>query len=302
MNDPSTGQQRSEEITPATLPRLPKREPESHKGSFGTTLVIGGSRGMTGAVALAGMAALRGGAGLVRLAVADVCLDSVAIIEPSYLTTPLASDSAGRISLNSRSLVASAAQRATAAALGPGLGRSLGLDALVSWLYRNLKLPMVVDADALNALADRPEVLRQPGGPRILTPHPGEFARLTGARHAAGIPEREADAVRMAAECGIVVVLKGHRTLVTDGTRRANNTTGNPGMATGGSGDVLTGLVGSLLAQKFSTWDAACLAVYLHGRAGDLAREVLGEESLVASDLVDYLPRAFRELHDRQGT
>jgi NAD(P)H-hydrate epimerase len=247
------------------------------------------------------MAALRGGAGLVRLAVADVCLDTVAQMEPSYLTTPLPSDRAGRIALSARETIMAAAQRATAVALGPGLGRSLGLDALVVWLYRNLELPMVVDADALNALAARPEVLRKPGGPRILTPHPGEFTRLVGAERTPALQEREIAAVAMANECGVIVILKGHRTLVTDGQRRANNTTGNPGMATGGTGDVLTGLTGSLLSQKHSPWDAARLAVYLHGLAGDLGAEALGQESLVASDLVDYLPHAFQQLRQRQS-
>ncbi len=290
-----------DEITAATLPRLPERDPDSHKGSFGTALVIGGSRGMTGAAALAGMAALRGGAGLVRLAVADVCLNTVAAAEPSYLTMPLPSDRAGRISLDARALLGTAVARATAVALGPGLGRSLGLDALVRWLYQSVALPMVVDADALNAISERPDVLEHPGGPRILTPHPGEFARLIGAERAGAIEQREAAAVRLAAKTGVVMVLKGHRTLVTDGVRRTKNTTGNAGMATGGSGDVLTGLTASLLSQKWVAWDAARLAVYLHGLAGDLAAEQVGQESLVASDLVGHLPGAFAELRRQQG-
>lgn len=283
-------------ITATTLPRLPRREPESHKGTFGTVLLIGGSRGMTGAVTLAGRAALRGGAGLVRLAVAEVCLDTVAAAEPSYLTMPLPSDRAGRVSLDAWPLLQAAAARATAVALGPGLGRSLGLDALVARLYQDTPLPMVLDADALNALSTRPELLAHPGGPRILTPHPGEFTRLLGAEHTPPLAERETAAVELAARWGVIVVLKAHRTLVTDGQQTAHNTTGNPGMATGGSGDVLTGLLGSLLAQRFAPWDAARVAVYLHGLAGDLAAATLGEESLVASDLVDYLPKAFQEL------
>ena len=294
------GNELSHPITPATLPRLPQREPESHKGTFGTVLVAGGSRGMTGAVTLAGKAALRGGAGLVRLAVADACLETVAAAEPSYLTLPLPADRAGRVSLDACELLQTAAARATAVALGPGLGRSLGLDALVARLYQTLPLPMVLDADALNALSDRPELLSRPGGPRILTPHPGEFTRLLGATHTPPLAEREAAAVELAARWGVIVVLKAHHTLVTDGQQTAHNTTGNPGMATGGSGDVLTGLLGSLLAQRFAPWDAARLAVYLHGLAGDLAAAKLGEESLIASDLVHYLPSAFLELRSRQ--
>ena len=152
---------------------------------------------------------------------------------------------------------------------------------------------MVVDADGLNALASRPEVLDHPGGPRILTPHPGEFARLVGARPVSA-QEREAMAVDLARRCEVVVVLKGHRTLITDGHRWARNTTGNPGMATGGTGDVLTGLITALVCQHLPPLEAAQLGVYLHGLAGDLAADQLGQEALIASDLIRFLPEAFR--------
>jgi len=273
------------------LPRLPPRRPDAHKGDFGTALIVGGSRGMAGAVALAGMAALRGGAGRVRLAVPDVVLDTVAGFEPSYMTTPLPSDAAGQIGAGAFDRIVELAESATVVACGPGLGRSLELDQLVARLYREITKPMVFDADALNALATEPETLIHPGGPRILTPHPGEFARLIDGKLD---PELRSDAaVQLAARCGIVVVLKGHRTLVTDGARRAINTTGNPGMATGGTGDVLTGLITALACQHFEAFDAARLGVHLHGLAGDLAAEELGEVSLVASDLILFLPDAF---------
>ena len=275
------------------LPRLPPRRPEAHKGDFGVALIVGGSRGMAGAAALAGMAALRGGAGRVRLAVPDVVLDAVAGFEPSYMTTPLPSDSAGRIGPGAFERIAELAETATVVACGPGLGRSLELDQLVVRLYREVAKPMVFDADALNALAGEPETLVHPGGPRILTPHPGEFARLMDGKLD---PELRAEAaVQLAARCGIVVVLKGHRTLVTDGARRAINTTGNPGMATGGTGDVLTGLIAALACQHLNAFDAARLGVHLHGLAGDLAAEELGETSLIASDLILFLPDAFCE-------
>jgi NAD(P)H-hydrate epimerase len=273
------------------LPRLPPRAPDAHKGTFGTALVVGGSRGMTGAVALAGMAALRGGAGLVRLAVPGRCLDVVASIEPSYTTIPLADDDAGRIAAAACDRIAELAEAATVVACGPGLGRSGDLDRLVARLYQELPRPMVVDADALNALATQPEVLGRPGGPRVLTPHPGELARLIGRK--LELAPRELSAVDLAGRCGIVVVLKGHRTLVTDGRRQYRNTTGNPGMATGGSGDSLTGLVTALACQGLDLYDAARLGVYLHGLAGDLAAAELGEISLMASDLVRFLPKAF---------
>jgi NAD(P)H-hydrate epimerase len=274
-------------------PRLEARSPHSHKGTFGTALLIGGSRGMAGGVALAGMAALRGGAGLVRLAVPLACLDTVAGFEPAYMTSPLASDRAGRIALDAKAQIERLAASATAVGCGPGMGRSLGLDALVGRLYRMLRLPAIFDADALNALADRPEVLDQPGGPRILTPHPGEFARLIGKK----LPQSEWHdaAAELAARSNAVIVLKKHDTLVTDGDRRFVNRTGNPGLATGGTGDVLTGLITALLCQGLDTLGAARLAVHLHGRAGDLAAGELGQESLISSDLLRFLPRAFVE-------
>lgn len=276
------------------LPRLPERAPESHKGSFGLALIIGGSRGMSGAVAMAGMAALRGGAGLVRLAVPDVCLDAVAAFEPSYMTVGLPCDRAGRISLNAKDEIADVLEPATVIALGPGLGRSPGLAALVRWLYTKVSKPMLIDADGLNALAAQPDVLHTPGGPRVLTPHPGEFARLVGAERL-DAESRHNMAFQRAAQWRAVVVLKGHRTLITDGQRQAVNTTGNPGMATGGSGDVLTGLITSLACQGLTPFDAAQLGVYLHGLAGDLAAAQLGQEAMIASDLVRFLPNAFQE-------
>ncbi len=282
------------------LPALPERPIDAHKGHFGLALLVGGSRGMAGAMGLAGMAALRGGAGLVRLAVPDVCLDTIAGFEPSYMTAPLPSDRAGRIALDARPRIVELAESATVVACGPGMGRSLGLDALVSWLYVNLPQPMVVDADGLNALSARREVLANPAAARILTPHPGEFARLLGTDRITA-DRREEEAVRLAKRCGVVVALKGHRTCTTDGDTVAINTTGNPGMATGGSGDVLTGLITALACQGLSPLDAARLGVYLHGLAGDLAAEQLGQESLVASDLVQFLPEAFKRYRRDQA-
>jgi len=286
-----------QETAEEPLPRLPERLPDSHKGHFGLALIIGGSRGMAGAVAMAGMAALRGGAGLVRLAVPEPCLDTVAALEPSYMTLGLPADKAGRIALDAKRRIAASIGAATVIACGPGLGRSLGLDALVAWLYTSVPKPMVFDADALNALATRPELLARPAGPRVLTPHPAEFARLLGAGRMAAA-ERDVAAVELAFRCGIVVVLKGHRTLVTDGKRRAVNRTGNPGMATGGSGDVLTGLITALGCQGLAPFEAARLGVHLHGLAGDLAAAELGQEAMIASDLVGFLPKAFQ--HYRQ--
>jgi NAD(P)H-hydrate epimerase len=282
----------SDSSTPR-LPQLPPRRRDAHKGDFGTVLLVAGSRGMTGAAVLAGLGALRGGAGLVRLAVPDVCLQTVAACEPSYMTAPLPSDAAGRIAAEAYEQIVALTEAATVVGCGPGLGRCWDLDQLVCRLYQELAKPMVVDADGLNALASDPDVLPQTAGPRILTPHPGEFARLIGRRLEGDA--RRAAAVELAARCGVVVVLKGFQTLVTDGSRQAVNSTGNPGMATGGSGDVLTGLITALAAQGLEPFEAARLGVYLHGLAGDLAAAELGEVSLIASDLVRYLPKAFRQ-------
>lgn len=277
------------------LPQLPPREPESHKGDFGRALLIGGSRGMTGAITLAGLAALRGGAGLVQLAVAETSLDVVASFEPSYMTAPLPADEEGRIAGEARGALEKLAERATAVCCGPGLGRSPGLTQLVGWLYEHLPVPAVFDADALNALAEQPEILARHAAPRILTPHPGEFSRLAGGKNFLLRQQSELAASELAARCQIVVVLKGHRTFVTDGKQQAHNETGNPGMATGGTGDVLTGLVTALVCQRLSPFDAARLGVYLHGLAGDLAAEELGQVSMIASDLVRHLPAAFQQ-------
>ena len=275
------------------LPILPPRSRESHKGDFGLALIVGGSRGMAGAAALAGMAALRGGAGLVRLAVPEVVLDSVAAFEPSYMTIPLPCDAAGRITAAALEHIAELARPATVVALGPGVGRSAELDQLIGRLYREMPKPMVVDADALNALSTQHEILPQHNGPRILTPHPGEFARLVGEKLDGDA--RQSAAADLAARCDAVIVLKGHGTLITDGKRTATNATGNPGMATGGSGDVLTGLIAALACQGLEPFDAARLGAHLHGLAGDIAEAELGEVSTIASDLVHFLPDAFEE-------
>lgn len=281
------------------LPQLPPRKPDSHKGDFGRVLLIGGSRGMSGAIALAGLAALRSGAGLVTLAVPDACLETVAAFEPSYMTTPLACDEAGRIRGEAVEDIFRLADVANGVACGPGVSKSPELTVLVARLYEALPQPLVLDADGLNALAALGAQRPTPAAPRILTPHPGEFRRLAGEPHSrASWEELCRHAVALAAHCGWVLVLKGHRTLITDGRRVTYNTSGNPGMATGGAGDVLTGVITALVCQGLTPFDAAQLGVYLHGLAGDLAAEQLGQVSLIARDLVAYLPQAFRRLSE----
>jgi len=279
----------------APLPCLSPRAPDSHKGDYGRALLVGGSSGMSGAIALAGMAALRSGAGLVRLAVPEGCRDLVASFEPSYMTFSLPADREGRMIAAAKDRISEFADTADGVACGPGLGRSSQLGDLMAWMYQVLPHAMVLDADALFALADGPERLDEPGGPRILTPHAGEFLRFLEVRK----PSREdleRLAIRKAADWGVVIVLKGHQTLVTDGSRVYHNNTGNPGMATGGSGDVLTGIITALLCQDLSSLDAARLGAHVHGLAGDLAAEAMGQVGMIASDLVRFLPAAFQRL------
>ena len=279
------------------LPSLPPRESASHKGDFGLALLVGGSRGLSGAIALAGMATLRSGAGLVRLAVPDVCLDVVAGFDPSYMTTPLAGDQQGRIASAAEKTIDALAAKATCVACGPGMGRSDQLTLLVQHLYESTAKPMVFDADALNAIASINGPLTVAPAPRILTPHPGEFRRLIGDHHAQLTQEDLCKrAVQLAGQWRVVLVLKGHRTLVTDGRRITRNTTGNPGMATGGSGDVLTGVITALVCQGLEAFEAAQLGVYIHGLAGDLGAERGGQVSLTARDLITHLPDAFKRV------
>ncbi len=277
----------------ASLPTIPDRSPNAHKGTFGTVFGVGGSRGMSGAVALAGRSALLGGAGLVRLAVPDPILETVAGFCPNYTTVPISADVQGRISINATETVIRQSEAATALFLGPGLGRSAGLDPFVRKIVKRVERPLVVDADALNSLGSPTEPVEFP---RIFTPHPGEFTRLTlqptpDEEHA---DERIAAAVEFSKRLNVVLVLKGHATIITDGDRVSANPTGNPGMATGGSGDVLTGLIASLLAQGFPAFDAARLGVFLHGLAGDFAAKKLGQESVVATSIIDAIPEAIQ--------
>jgi NAD(P)H-hydrate epimerase len=257
---------------------------------------------MSGAIALAGMATLRSGAGLVRLAVPDACLDVVAGFDPSYMTTPLAGDNEGRICLAAEDTIHALAAEATCVACGPGMGRSSQLTDLVRHLYESTARPIVFDADGLNAIASAGRSPAIAPGPRILTPHPGEFHRLIRTQPAQRSPENlRRRAVQLAEQWRVVLVLKGHRTVVTDGERIALNATGNPGMATGGSGDVLTGVITALVCQGLAAFEAAQLGVHIHGLAGDLAAERLGQVSLTARDLITYLPEAFKRAASQVG-
>jgi NAD(P)H-hydrate epimerase len=276
------------------LPTLAPRPLDSNKGTFGRLLVVAGSRGMSGAAVLCAGAALRSGAGLVYLAVPQEILPIVATANPCYLTAPLPQDEQGRLAEPAEKPLLDLAKAKDVIAFGPGLGRNSAISSLLLSLRRQVRTPMVIDADGLNALEGQTDRLRNPAGPCIVTPHPGEFARLIGTDISTVQGQRRELAARFAGDHQVVLVLKGHSTIVTDGRRFYQNTTGNPGMATGGTGDVLTGLIAALLGQGLEPFAAAQLGVYLHGLVGDLARDDLGEVSLIASDLISYLPKVFR--------
>lgn len=290
------GKQALSAVRTAGLTLLKPRDNDGHKGTYGRALIVGGSLGMAGAVGLSGMSALRIGAGLVRLAVPRGIVATVASYEPAYMTLPLPEDDAGRLAASSLSSLRDAVKPATAVAVGPGLGRSDGVSEIVLRLFADVSQPAVFDADALNALAEHRTALSKHAGPRILTPHPGEFERLAGGCQFADRDTMCEAALKLAADTQTIVVLKGHGTFVTDGIRRYTNNTGNPGMATGGTGDVLTGIVTALLCQELTPWDAACLGVFAHGLSGDIAAAELGMPSLIASDLIRYLPYAVQSV------
>ena len=280
------------------LPRLARRAADSNKGNYGKILVLAGSRGMSGAAVLCGSGALRGGAGLVTVAVPEEVLPVVAPGNPCYLTAPLPQDKDGKLASLARIL--ELAQANDVAAVGPGLGRSADITKLIASLLSNIRIPLVLDADGINALAEQTDSLKGHKAPIILTPHPGEFARLLGCDVPIVQGRRQELAAEFAQKYDVVVVLKGHGTVVTDGRRVFVNQTGNPGMATGGTGDVLTGLIAALLGQGLEPFEAAQLGVHLHGLAGDLAQLELGDASMIASDLLIYLPHAFRQACNTQ--
>jgi ADP-dependent NAD(P)H-hydrate dehydratase len=278
-----------------SLPLLPPRAEDGHKGRYGTVLVIAGGRGMAGAAALCGASALRSGAGLVRVAAPAEVQPTVASFEPCYMTYPLPDDPEGLIRLEpSIPVLERLIAAADVVAIGPGLGQSVDVRGLVRWVIQSTDKPLVIDADALSALATQPELLSGLTRAVVLTPHPGEFARLVGT----GVAEVQADrigcAARLAARSDpLIVVLKGAGTVVTDGRRVYVNPTGNPGMATGGAGDVLTGVIAALIGQRLPAFEAAQLGAYMHGLAGDIARDQSGTIGMIAGDIVDSLPDAF---------
>ena len=286
----------SQQVANLTGPRLA----DSNKGDFGHALVVGGSVGKAGAAAMAGIAALRVGAGLATVATPLSVLPTVAGFAPELMTEPLADTDGGTIGVRSFEfgLLDSLTEGKRAIAIGPGLGRHLETQELVRTCVERYRGPLILDADALNAFQGANERLTGYGRSVILTPHPGEMARLVGTNVDEVQKDRLGLARLFASAHHVTVVLKGHRTLTVhpDGTAWVNPT-GNPGMATGGTGDILTGMIAGFVAQNPEhVFEAVVAAVFLHGLAGDVARDSVGEYSLTATDLIAALPEAFRRV------
>jgi ADP-dependent NAD(P)H-hydrate dehydratase len=283
------------------VPKLKPRPVDGHKGTFGRVYVVAGSIGMTGAAALVGRAALRAGAGLVRVATAKSALPIVASIEPSYTTAPLAEDNAGRISAKAVNAILDAVAENDVVAIGPGLGQSPGLRSIVEALLQQEALRLIVDGDGLNNLSKLGDWPKKCRAHVTLTPHPGEMKRLWSGLFREDMPQdRQETAARMASMTGAVIALKGAGTVVSDAKRVYVNMTGNPGMATAGSGDVLTGITAALMGQGLDNFDSTVLGVYTHGLAGDIAAERLGQVSIIATDIIDALPEAFKKVSLRE--
>lgn len=280
-----------------TIPKLKPRANDAHKGDFGRVCIVAGSFGMSGAAALAGRSALRSGSGLVRVAVPKSILPIVAAIEPSFTTILLAEDSTGKIAAGAVNTILKAAGENDCMAIGPGVGVSTALRSIIEALLKQENLRLIIDADGLNNLSmikNWPDILK---ASVIITPHPGEMKRLWDGLFRKPMPKDRKDlAVEFAEKANVTVVLKGTGTVVSDGENVYVNKTGNPGMATAGAGDVLTGIITALAGQGLSNFDAACLGVYVHGLAGDLAAEKLGQVSLIATDIIDFLGDAFKKL------
>ena len=265
---------------------LPKREVNTHKGDYGKILLICGSRGYTGAAALCALGALRSGAGLVYLAVPESIyeIEAVKLLEPVILPMP---DDGGMFAVQAVEKINALLPQMDAVAIGPGLGRSEGTYQVVKNVLCYAKCPVVLDADGINVIAEHTHILRDRIAPTILTPHNGEFLRMNQQLS----DDRCQCAANAAGNLGCIMVLKGHKTVITDGRICYVNHTGNPGMATGGSGDVLTGIITSLIGQGIDPLQAAACGAWLHGKAGDCCAQEIGEYGMLPQDMLQVLPR-----------
>jgi len=283
------------------LPKLTRREPDTHKGNYGRVLVLAGSVGYTGAAHLCAKAALRTGSGLVTLGIPESLNTIMEVKLTCVMTHPLPETDERTLSYEGKQKVLDLSEDFDVIAIGPGLTTHPSTKRLVLWLLQMLDKPIVLDADGINAVDGDMYALERTRKQIVLTPHPGEMARLLGLPNAREVQkDRVKIAMRFAQNEGTVLVLKGHQTLVTDAERMYICTSGNPGMATAGSGDVLTGMIASLIGQGYGPFEAAQLAVYLHGKAGDLAARRRGEMAMIATDMLESLPRALMAFQIKQ--
>ena len=273
----------------AVLSILPDRKPDSHKGDYGKILLLCGSRGYTGAAALAATGALRSGAGLVYLAVPEsiYAIEACKLTEAIVLPLP---DEGGTIAMSALPEIRRLLPKMDAVLIGCGLGQSAGTRAVLETVLREFSGPVVVDADGINLLAKHMDILRERHAPTILTPHAGEFVRIGGDNKA----DRVSETLRFAMKYGCILLQKGHETVISDGKETYVNQTGNPGMAVGGSGDVLSGIIVSLLGQGIEPLKAAACGAWLHGKAGDICAEEIGQYGMLPTDLVEVLPRLLK--------
>ena len=268
---------------------LPNRDANAHKGDFGRVLLLCGSRGYTGAAALAAMGALRCGAGLVYLGVPEsiYTIEAVKLTEPIVFPLP---EKDGMLSKLAMDKIMQMLPNMDAVLIGPGLGQSDGTFSVLKLVLEKFCGPVVIDADGINVLAGHIDLLRGRTAPTILTPHEGEFTRITGQ----ACKDRIADAMAFADSNQVILLLKGHRTVITDGTACYINHTGNPGMAVGGSGDVLAGMITALLGQGISPLQAAACGAWLHGAAGDICEKEIGQYGMLPTDMLSVLPRLLK--------
>ena len=267
---------------------LPDRAVDGHKGDFGKVLLLCGSRGYTGAAYLAAMGALRCGSGLVFLGVPEsiYAIEAVKLNEAIVFPLP---DVDGKLSAAAIPEILERLPKLDAVLVGPGLGQSEGVFTAVKTVLEKAGCPVVLDADGINVMAAHKDILRGRTNPTILTPHAGEFARLGGRAE-----DRQTAAEDMARDLGCIMLLKGHNTVITDGTETYINPTGNPGMAVGGSGDVLSGIIVSLLGQGIAPLEAAAIGAWLHGAAGDICAAEIGQYGMLPTDMVNVLPRLLK--------
>lgn len=279
-----------------------KREKDAHKGIFGTVLVIGGSNSMRGAAAFAALGALRSGAGLVRVASVSRCIDTVSVLAPEATFVELNSDENGFMVFDekAKTMLSDCLKRCTAVVIGSGMGVTDNTKEILRFVVSNSFCPVIIDADGINCIAQDIEIISNRKSEIIITPHPAEMSRLLNCETQSINENRIMVAEKYAEKHGITVVLKGAGTIISDKFNTAANHTGNAGMSRGGSGDILSGIIGATIAQGFSPYDSACAGVYLHGLAGDSAAKKYGQEAMLPRDIINCLSDAFKILKEKQ--